>query len=56
MMERAEIEKVIPHRAPFLWMDRVEELAPGIRCVAVKWIDPEEPAFRGHFRPPKLSL
>ena len=49
MMERAEIEKVIPHRAPFLWIDRVEELEPGIRCAAVKWIDPEEPALRGHF-------
>ena len=41
--------RVLPHRAPFLWIDRVEELAPGISCAAVKWIDPEEPAFRGHF-------
>jgi 3-hydroxymyristoyl/3-hydroxydecanoyl-(acyl carrier protein) dehydratase len=49
MMERTDIEKVIPHRAPFLWIDRVEELAPGVRCAAVKWIDPEEPALRGHF-------
>lgn len=49
MMERAEIENVIPHRAPFLWIDRVLELAPGIRCVAVKWVDPEEPALGGHF-------
>jgi 3-hydroxymyristoyl/3-hydroxydecanoyl-(acyl carrier protein) dehydratase len=49
MMERTDIEQVIPQRAPFLWIDRVEELAPGVRCAAVKWIDPEEPAFRGHF-------
>ena len=49
MMERTDIENVIPHRAPFLWIDRVEELDPGIRCAAVKWIDPEEPALRGHF-------
>jgi 3-hydroxyacyl-[acyl-carrier-protein] dehydratase len=49
MMERAEIEKVIPHRTPFLWIDRVEELEPGIRCAAVKRIDPAEPAFGGHF-------
>jgi 3-hydroxymyristoyl/3-hydroxydecanoyl-(acyl carrier protein) dehydratase len=48
-MERIDIENVIPHRAPFLWIDRVEELEPGVRCVAVKWIDPEEPALRGHF-------
>ena len=48
-MERIDIENVIPHRAPFLWIDRVEELDAGVRCVAVKWIDPEEPALRGHF-------
>lgn len=49
MMERSDIENVIPHRPPFLWIDRVLELDPGIRCAAVKWVDPEEPALRGHF-------
>ena len=49
MIERNEIEKMIPHRPPFLWIDRVEELEPGIRCVAVKFIDPEDPVFAGHF-------
>jgi 3-hydroxymyristoyl/3-hydroxydecanoyl-(acyl carrier protein) dehydratase len=34
-MERSEIEAMIPHRAPLLWIDRVEELEPGERCVAV---------------------
>lgn len=48
-MERSQIEEIIPHRAPFLWIDRIEELEPGVRCAAVKWIDPEEPALRGHF-------
>jgi 3-hydroxyacyl-[acyl-carrier-protein] dehydratase len=48
-MERSEIEKMIPHRAPFLWIDRVEELEPGVRCVAVKFIDPADPIFAGHF-------
>jgi len=48
-MERSEIEQVIPHRPPFLWIDRVAELEPGIRCVAWKHVDPAEPAFRGHF-------
>lgn len=43
------IETVIPHRPPFLWIDRVEELEPGIRCVTVKFIDPENPIFAGHF-------
>ena len=49
MMERSEIEAMIPHRAPFLWIDRVEELEPGVRCVAVKLVDPADPIFAGHF-------
>lgn len=48
-MERSEIETMIPHRAPFLWIDRVEELEPGVRCVAVKFVDPADPIFVGHF-------
>src|SRR5271168_20982 len=40
---------MIPHRHPFLWIDRVEELEPGIRCVAVKFVDPADPMFAGHF-------
>jgi 3-hydroxymyristoyl/3-hydroxydecanoyl-(acyl carrier protein) dehydratase len=48
-MERSEIETLIPHRPPFLWIDRVEELEPGTRCVAVKFIDPANPIFVGHF-------
>jgi 3-hydroxyacyl-[acyl-carrier-protein] dehydratase len=49
VMERSEIETMIPHRAPFLWIDRVEELEPGARCVAVKLVDPADPIFAGHF-------
>lgn len=48
-MERSEIEAMIPHRAPFLWIDRVEELEAGERCVAVKFVDPANPIFAGHF-------
>jgi 3-hydroxyacyl-[acyl-carrier-protein] dehydratase len=47
--ELSEIERLIPHRPPFLWIDRVEELEPGVRCVAVKFVDPENPVFAGHF-------
>ena len=54
-MERDEIEAMIPHRSPFLWIDRVEELEPGVRCVAVKFVDPEDPIFAGHF-PAKAIL
>jgi len=46
---RSEIETMIPHRPPFLWIDRVEELEPGVRCVAVKFVDPADPIFAGHF-------
>jgi 3-hydroxyacyl-[acyl-carrier-protein] dehydratase len=49
VIERSEIETLIPHRLPFLWIDRVEELEPGVRCVAVKFVDPENPIFAGHF-------
>jgi 3-hydroxyacyl-[acyl-carrier-protein] dehydratase len=49
IMERNEIETLIPHRPPFLWIDRVEELDPGVRCVAVKFVDPALPIFSGHF-------
>jgi 3-hydroxyacyl-[acyl-carrier-protein] dehydratase len=48
-MEKNEIEKIIPHRPPFLWIDRVEELEPGIRCVAWLTVDAENPIFAGHF-------
>jgi 3-hydroxyacyl-[acyl-carrier-protein] dehydratase len=48
-IERNEIETLIPHRPPFLWIDRVEELEPGVRCVAVKLVDPANPIFAGHF-------
>ena len=49
MMDRSGIEALIPHRPPFLWIDRVEELEPGVRCVAVKLVDPASPIFSGHF-------
>lgn len=49
MMDRSGIEALIPHRPPFLWIDRVEELEPGVRCVAVKFVDPASPIFSGHF-------
>jgi 3-hydroxyacyl-[acyl-carrier-protein] dehydratase len=48
-MLRDDIEKLIPHRAPFLWIDGVEELQPGAFCLAWKRIDANSPAFAGHF-------
>ena len=49
MIERSEIEKMIPHRSPFLFIDRVEYVEPGMRCVAWMRVDPEDAIFSGHF-------
>jgi len=48
-MNRNQIERLIPHRTPFLWIDQIAELEPGSRCVAIKYVDPSEPFFAGHF-------
>ena len=44
-----EIEAILPHRPPFLWVDHVLSVEAGVRCVASKRIDPEAPFFAGHF-------
>jgi len=49
MMDLAEILNLIPHRPPFLWIDRIAELEPGLRCVALKFVDPAASFFAGHF-------
>lgn len=47
--EAAQIMRVIPHRYPFLLVDRVLELEPGQRVVAIKTVTANEPHFVGHF-------
>jgi 3-hydroxyacyl-[acyl-carrier-protein] dehydratase len=47
--EAADIMRVLPHRYPFLLVDRVVELEPGKRVVAIKNITANEPQFTGHF-------
>ncbi len=44
-----EIQRILPHRAPFLLVDAVLELEPGKRVVALKNVREEEPYFAGHF-------
>lgn len=46
---RAEIEAIIPHRDPFLFLDEVIELEPGKRVVARKAVRADEWFFPGHF-------
>ena len=45
----AEIRALIPHRYPFLLVDRIEELEPGLRAVGIKSVTQNEPYFQGHF-------
>ena len=44
-----QIAAVLPHRYPFLLLDRVIELDPGQRVVALKNVTFNEPFFQGHF-------
>ena len=46
---REEIEAIIPHRDPFLFLDEVLELEPGVRVVARKSVRGAEWFFPGHF-------
>ena len=48
-LERDEIKKVIPHREPFLLLDRIVELEPGVRAVAEKDVRADDWWFAGHF-------
>jgi len=49
IIEVNEIMKRIPHRYPFLLVDRVLELEPGKRGVGIKNVTVNEPFFQGHF-------
>ena len=44
-----EIEAIIPHRHPFLLIDRIDELEPGVRATGVKNVTFHEDFFKGHF-------
>jgi len=48
-LDRAGIEALIPHREPFLLIDRVTELEPGVRAVAEHDFTGDEWYLRGHF-------
>lgn len=49
MLNIDEIQKIIPHRPPFLLVDRIDELEPGVRGVGRKSVTMNEPYFAGHF-------
>lgn len=47
--DSSDILRILPHRYPFLLVDRVIELEPRIRIVGVKQVTLNEPFFQGHF-------
>lgn len=44
-----EIKEILPHRYPFLLIDRIDELQPGIKAVGIKNVTINEHFFQGHF-------
>ena len=48
-MDINEIQSIIPHRYPFLLIDRIVEIEPLKRIVAIKNVTINEPFFQGHF-------
>ena len=49
MLDINEIMKILPHRYPFLLVDRIEEMEVGKRVVGYKNVTINEPFFQGHF-------
>lgn len=49
VLSNIEIQRIIPHRYPFLLVDRVELLEDGQRAVGTKAVTIDEPFFQGHF-------
>ena len=49
MISLEEIKKILPHRYPFLLIDRVLEIKKGKYCKALKNISANEEVFQGHF-------
>lgn len=48
-LEATDIMRILPHRYPFLMVDRIVELEPGRRAVGIKAVTANEPQFTGHF-------
>jgi len=48
-LDSVQIMQIVPHRFPFLLVDRIDELEAGKRAVGVKNVSIGEPFFQGHF-------
>jgi 3-hydroxyacyl-[acyl-carrier-protein] dehydratase len=49
ILEASDIQRIIPHRYPFLLVDRIIEIEPGKRAVGIKNVTINEHFFQGHF-------
>ncbi|EOD00727.1 3-hydroxyacyl-ACP dehydratase FabZ [Caldisalinibacter kiritimatiensis] len=49
MLSNIEIQELIPHRYPFLLVDKIIELEPGKKAIGIKNVTINEPFFQGHF-------
>ena len=48
-LDRDQVMALLPHRPPFLLVDQVEALEPGVRCVATRTLLADDFWFAGHF-------
>lgn len=49
MLSSVDIKNIIPHRYPFLLIDKILEVEPGKKAVGIKNVTNNEPFFQGHF-------
>ena len=49
MMDIKEIQKFLPHRYPFLLVDKIVEMEPGSKAIGIKNVTVNEEFFQGHF-------
>ena len=49
VLDTLAVQRILPHRYPFLLVDRIIEITPGERIVGVKQVTINEPFFEGHF-------
>lgn len=49
MLTSSQIQEILPHRYPFLLVDVVDEVEPGVRAAGRKNVSVNEPFFQGHF-------
>jgi 3-hydroxyacyl-[acyl-carrier-protein] dehydratase len=49
ILDSVAIQEILPHRYPFLLVDRIVELEPRVRIVGIKQVTSNEPFFAGHF-------